>query len=411
MRSALIFPHDFLFGTSTSAYQIETAFEHDWCDVRSRDGHIFDCTTLHEKKYEEDISIISSLAPNYRMSLMWSRLQRQPLGAFDATTVREYHDLLQGLRARGTGIMMVLHHFTNPLWFSKLGGWEKKENIVLWEDFAKKVVDEYGYYVSLWNTFNEPNLYTSMGWLAGEFPPFKKNPVTAKRVIENIAIAHEHLYDYIKNKFPDSMVGISHNCTVFSAHNFLGHLPALFMDWLYMDYAPGLFSSADFFGMSYYARIAHDPFPITYLETPEKIKKLGKEHDDMWEYYPQGIKECMRRYWDVYKKPIIITENGICTKNDDRRIRAIHDYLTLVHEAIGEGIDVRGYYHWSAWDNFEWSLGPTFQFGLYSYDRVTKERTKKPSADVYSKIAFSGEMEIGGQDQLTMNLKRLSVSR
>lgn len=406
----LTFPDNFIFGTSTSAYQIETSFEHDWCSVRSRDGHIFDCTTRHEQKYPEDVSIIASLAPNYRMSLMWSRLQREPLGVFHEETRKEYHNLLQQLRSRDIGIMMVLHHFTNPLWFSKLGGWEKRENIALWEDYAKKLVNEYGAYVSLWNTFNEPNLYTSMGWIAGEFPPFRKNLLAAKKVIENISVAHNNLYNYIKEKYPDTMVGISHNCAIFSAQNLLGHIPAKFIDWLYMDYAAGLFAHTDFFGMSYYARIAHDPFPITYIETPEKIRKLGKAHDDMWEYYPQGLKECLHRYWDIYKKPVIITENGICTKNDIHRINAIQDYLKLVHQAINEGIDVRGYYHWSAWDNFEWSLGPTFQFGLYACDYNTKVRKKKPSADVYSSIAFSREMVISDPYQLTMNLNRLPVS-
>lgn len=406
----LSFPGHFLFGTSTSAYQIETAFEHDWCQVTSRDGHVFDCTTDHEKRYEEDVSIIASLAPNYRMSLMWSRLQREPLATFDEKTREEYHALLGTLRSKGVQIMMVLHHFTNPQWFARLGGWERKENIALWEDYARKLVDEFGTYVSLWNTFNEPNLYVSMGWIAGEFPPFKKNLVAAKKVIENISIAHNKLYRYIKEKYPHTAVGISHNAAVFSAHNILGYIPAKLMDWLYMDYAPALFNSSDFFGMSYYARITHDPFPITYIETPEKIKRLGKAHDDIWEYYPQGLKECLQRYWNSYRKPIIITENGICTKNDSLRIKAIHDYLKLVHEAIGEGIDVRGYYHWSAWDNFEWSLGPTFQFGLYGHNLETKERTKKPSADIYSRIAFTREMTISESPQPAMNLNVLPAS-
>ena len=390
----LTFPENFLFGTSTSAYQIETSFNHDWCNLRSRDGNIFARTTDHEKRYDEDISIISALAPNYRMSLMWSRLQRAPLGNFHEETRKEYHALLQKLTSHGVKIMMVLHHFANPDWFAKKGGWEKAENISLWTDFAEKVVNEYGAYVTFWNTFNEPNLYTSMGWVAAEFPPFKKNLLLAKKVIGNMADAHDRMYQYIKYKFSDTMVGISHNCTIFSAENILGYLPAKFMDWCYMEYAPSLFKQTDFFGMSYYARIAHDPFPITYLLTPKKMEALGKEHDDMWEYYPQGIKECMHRYWHQYKKPIIITENGICTHDDTKRVKAIHDYIRYIHEAIQEGVDVRGYYHWSAWDNFEWSLGPTYKFGLYDCDPVTKDRSKKPSADVFAKLAHSGEIQI-----------------
>src|SRR5687768_10160369 len=128
----LSFPENFIFGTSTAAYQVETAFEHDWCNVKSRDGYIFDCTTKHESNYEEDIQIIASLARHYRMSLMWSRLQREPMAKFHPETVQEYHGLLQQLRARNVKIMMVLHHFGNPIWFANRGGWEKSENILLW---------------------------------------------------------------------------------------------------------------------------------------------------------------------------------------------------------------------------------------------------------------------------------------
>src|SRR4051812_10004453 len=221
----LTFPNDFLFGTGTAACQVETAFEHDWVGHRSQDGHVLDRTTDHEKRYPEDIEIIASLAPNYRMSLMWSRLQREPLAKLDEDTVREYHTLLIDLRSRGVNIMMVLHHFANPVWFSQRGGWSKADNIALWVDYAMKVVDEFGEHVSLWNTFNEPNLYASLGWGLGLFPPYKKNIVTAIKVLNNLGQAHDLVYDHIKSRYPKSMVGISHNCTVFTAENPLGFFP------------------------------------------------------------------------------------------------------------------------------------------------------------------------------------------
>ncbi len=388
------FPEDFLFGTSTAAYQIETAFDHDWSGVKSRDGQIFDRTTDHETRYLEDIEIIASLAPNYRMSLMWSKLQRTAYASFDKEAIDHYHSILKDLRSRDVQIMMVLHHFANPQWFSKAGGWEKEENISMWCDYAKKVVDEFGQYVYNWNTFNEPNLYTSLGWIAAEFPPYKKNLWLAQKVIKNIAQAHEELYHYIKGKYPASPIGISHNCTVFKAHNLRGRIPAAFFDWCFMEYVPDLFKNLDFFGMSYYAKIEFDPFPITYLHTPHKIKELKKNHDDMWEYYPSGLGESIRRYWKKYKLPIIITENGICTDDDKKRVGAIQDYMKEIKGCMDEGITIQGYYHWSTWDNFEWSLGPSYKFGLYECDSQTKERTKKISADVFSKLAYSKEIDI-----------------
>lgn len=390
----ITFRDDFIFGTSTSSYQIETAFKHDWLNVKSRDGNFFNRTTDHELRIAEDTDIIASLAPNYRMSLMWSKLQRKPYGTFDPATVAKYSELLEMLRDKSVKVMMVIHHFANPLWFSARHGWENSDNIDMWLDFGEKLVETFGKYVSQWNTFNEPNLYTSMAYVTAEFPPFKKNLVKAHRVITNMAKAHDRMYDLIKAKDPGKPVGISHNCTVFHPLNILGYIPARVVDWCYMSYAEDLFQKTDFFGMSYYARIGFDPLPVTYLSTPGKLTKQGKPHDDMWEYYPSGLGENILRFWNKYKKPIYVTENGICTRDDAKRVHAIRDYMKSLSGAMAKGADVRGYYHWTAWDNFEWSLGPTFNFGLYSVDPLSKERRRKPSADMYAKLAFSKELEV-----------------
>jgi len=388
-----------MFGISTAAAQIETAFEHDWEGVESLDGHVFSRTTDHELRTKEDAKIIASLAPNYRMGMLWSKLQRQPYDAFDAATVKHYKALLRDLTSRNVKIMMVLHHFTNPTWFTKLGGWEKEENIPMWVDFCNKVINEFGEFVSHWNTFNEPNVYASYGWITGFFPPFKNNPYLAGKVVKNMGRAHDLVYDIIKAKRPHQPVGISHNTVVFDSENILGWFPANLSDWWFMEYVPRHFEKVDFFGMSYYARLTHDPNPITYLETPDKIKKLGVTHDDMWEYHPEGLRTCINRYWNKYQKPIIITENGVCDENDTLRQKAIVDYAKIIHQALKDGIDIRGYYWWSAWDNFEWHLGPTKRFGLYECDLNTMERRKRKSADVYSKLANYNMLEVIEEDK------------
>ncbi len=383
------FPPHFIFGTSTAAAQIETATDHDWHGFKARDGHHFERTTDHELRHPQDAEIIAALAPGYRMGVSWNRLQRGPLEALDPVVVEEYRKLFEDLTTRQVKIMMVLHHFTNPKWFSNLGGWEREENIAYWLDFGKKVVDTFGEYVTQWNTFNEPNIYASYGWITGFFPPFKTNPLLALRVVRNLGAAHNRMYDVIKSVYADHPVGISHNAVILEAQNFAGLLPARLIDWWFMHYIPSFFEKADFFGMSYYARVLHDPFPITYVDTPEKIRKYGLPHDDMWEYHPQGLRTCIDRYWSKYKKPIIITENGVCDEGDTLRQRAILDYAGIVHQAIADGIDIRGYYWWSAWDNFEWHLGPTRRFGLYACNLQTRERTARPSASIYADLAHS----------------------
>jgi beta-glucosidase len=399
------FPSHFVFGTSTCAYQIETAFEHDWQGVTAQDGHTFNATTDHEQRFEEDAALIASLAPSYRMSLMWSKLQREPLGEFDAEAVAEYHRFLTSLQQKNVSIMMVLHHFTNPLWFSTRGGWEKEENISLWLDFVEKLANEFGRYVSHWNTFNEPNVYASFGWGVAKFPPFKSNLITAIRVVKNMGKAHDKAYQLLKAHDSSKPVGISHNCAVFAADNLLGWLPAKISDLWFMEFVPRHFEQVDFFGMSYYARINHDPMPVTMVTTPDKLRASGKDHDDMWEYYPEGLRETILRYWNKYKKPIIITENGICTADDTKRVTAIHDYLRIVHELLQQGVDIRGYYYWSTWDNFEWALGPTYRFGLYECDLETKERKARPSAVVYAGIAHTSMLSAINSQQELVRIK------
>jgi len=390
----LQFPDSFRFGTSTSAVQIETAVDHDWQGFHALDNSVFTRTTDHELRWEKDVEIISSLAPNYRMSFMWSRLQTAPLAPLNPDAVIHYRNILIELKLRGVDIMLVLHHFANPTWFSEQGGWGNKQSVAWWLDYVRKVIHEFGEFVSLWNTFNEPNLYISLSTLAGLFPPQKTNPIYAWRVLKNISSAHKRAYELLHALSPGKPVGISHNASILEADNLIGMLPAKITDWWYMEFIPGWFESCDFFGMSYYSRIGYDPFPVTYLKTPEKLIRQGKAHDDMWEYYPEGLGICIDRYWKRFRKPIIITENGMSTADDTQRIKSMYDYLHIIHACIEKGIDIRGYYHWSTWDNFEWNLGPSCQFGLYACDPETKERIKRPSADVYSSLAHSNKLVI-----------------
>lgn len=391
----LQFPDSFVFGTSTAAAQIETAYKHDWLGVTAKDGYVFTKTCEHEKQFDTDADIIAYCAPNYRMSLQWSRLQPEPYADLDAVEVQKYKDFIGILKQRNVNIMMVLHHFCNPLWFTQNGHWHKEENISMWVDYAKKVVDTFGEHVTYWNTFNEPNVYVSNGWVMGQFPPFKKNPLQAFAVIKNLGKAHGVMYDYIKSKFPEQPVGISHNTVIFAGRNPLGKIPAAISDWWFMEHCLKQFDQKlDFFGLSYYAKIQHDPFPVTYIDTPEKIKKYNLPHDGMWEYYPKGMQECIERYWAKYKLPFIITESGVCAPDDAFRIKAMKDYVKIIYDCMQKGIDIKGYYWWSTFDNFEWNLGPTYRFGLYETNPDTLVRTKRPSAEVYHNLAYQKSIEV-----------------
>ncbi len=390
----LTFPDDFLWGTSSAAAQIETASDHNWKGVPSMDGYVFDRTTDHEKRRMEDVEYITQFGSIYRCGVDWARLQTAPFADFETDVVKEYQDFFEELNNRGMKIMFVMHHFTNPLWFENNGTWENEKNIDAFVDYGTKCIEHFSDYVYNWNTFNEPNVYAINGWLTGNFPPFKKSLSKADKVIKNLAAAHDIMYAILQVKTPSKPVGISLNTIWFEAKNVLGIAPAQFANWWFHKKVADLFQDLDFWGISYYANILLDPTPITYIETPEKVEKLGLPHDKMWIYKPEGLRRYIKKIYDWHPKPIIITENGICTEDSQVRINSIKDYLTICHELIAEGIPLQGYIHWSTWDNFEWNLGPTYRFGLVSIDLETMERSMTEAGEFYKKITETNELEL-----------------
>lgn len=391
----LQFPKGFLWGTSTAAAQVETAFDHQWKDFPSKDGYRLNRTTEHELHREEDAKYIKQFGSYYRCGVDWSRLQRSAFGSFETEVVEEYRAFFQLLNDQGTQVMFVLHHFSNPLWFeNNKGGWLEEGNIEAFVDFAKKCIQHFGQYVFNWNTFNEPNVYAMNAYMLGNFPPQHKSFFQANRVLKHMGMAHDIVYELIKEKYPDHPIGISLNTAWFKPANILGQIPARFTDWWFHRFAAQFFEKVDYWGLSYYAYILFNPIAITEIDHPGKLAQMGVPHDKMWGYQPEGLARILRRFHKLYKKPIIITENGICTDDAQRRINCLKDYLKICHEAIQDGIDLRGYTHWSTWDNFEWHLGPTYRFGLVHIDLETMERTMTEAGEFYSTITRENAITI-----------------
>jgi len=393
--SFLSFPKGFIWGTSTAAYQIETAGDHDWKGYRSMDGSIFERCSEHDKHRLEDAALIANLSNGYRMSCDWSKLQTSPYGEFDSKIVAEYIAFLEELKSKNIHIMMVLHHFTHPRWFVEAGSWETGDNYKMWLDFVTKSVQTFGGYVDSWNTFNEPNVYVSNGYLMGNFPPFRIGKLrTARKVLKAMEKAHNEAYDIIKESYPNTIVGISHNTVKFAGEIFPGQILAKVFDYWFMEYCPKHFEKSDFTGLSYYARMPFRPFPIDNINQPGKLERLGKKSDMMWEYKPEEFYHIFYRYWNKYKKPIIITESGVCTDDPKFRIESIKEYLFWTHKAIQEGVDIRGYFHWSTFDNHEWNIGLKYRFGLASVNFETMERTVTEAGVFMKKIATDNGVEV-----------------
>lgn len=390
----LRFPEHFFWGSSTSAAQIETASDHNWKGLRARDGYLFERTTDHEKRREEDAGYISRFGTIYRCSVDWARLQGKPFGAFNPDVIKEYQDFFKLLEQRGTKIMFVLYHFAHPLWFDKTGGWLSEQNINAFIDFSRQCIQHFGKWVVNWNTFNEPNVYAMSAYFLGKFPPMHRKYREANIVLRNMGKAHDVVYDMLKLEYPEVPVGISLNTAFFEGLNWLGKLPAGFSDWWFHKKAARPFRKVDYWGLSYYAYVPFTPFPITNLEKPQKMTALKIPHDNMWGYRPEGLGMMLRRFYRKYKKPVIITENGICTDEVSERIQSIKTYLKICHQAIEEGVDLRGFIYWSTFDNFEWYLGPSYRFGLVRVNLFTKDRTLTEAAEFYARICSENAVDV-----------------
>src|SRR3989338_8022333 len=397
------FSKDFLWGVSTSAYQIEGGINNDWSrwelEVKSRKSKVesenadFICGRACDSynRYEEDLNLVKNLnCGAYRMGLEWSRLEPEP-GKFNLAEIEHYRKVLLAFKGRGIKSAVTLWHWTNPLWLAKLGGWANPEVVRRFADYTKLVARELGGLIDYWLTINEPMIYIVNGYITGKWPPNKKRLLAVWRVYNNLIKAHQASYKIIHEKFPKAPVGLTMLTNYFEpAHrwNPLEITFAKLANHYWNDrFIKNLKNKFDFLGLDYYFHdrlVWHPPF----------IKNLNEKVTDMgWEIYPAGIYQVLKNY-HKFKKPLYIMENGLADAADKQRVKFIADHLKYVHQAIREGIDVKGYFHWSLMDNFEWALGFEPKFGLYAVDRKTLARTPRPSARVYGEICKNNQVRI-----------------
>ena len=398
------FPKGFRWGTASAAYQVEGDNKNcDWWEFEQQPGRIADGDSSavacdHYHRYREDFKLLRDLNQNaHRLSIEWSRIEPAE-GEFDSRQIRHYRDVLGELREQRIEPMVTLHHFTSPLWFTRKGGWADREASRAFLPFVTKVVEELGDLVGMWCTINEPTIYAANGWITGEFPPSHQGDLAAfYRVTSNLHRAHEQAYAVIKRRYPDAPVGLSHHKFLFlpasdrQRDRIAARTAQFTVDrW---PVGPGQLrlvveSTSDYIGIAHYwaQMAAFDP----RRPKDQFIRRFnvpGAHVTDMgWSADPTH----MRRVLNELKglgKPVYITENGFATTDDSRREQYIVDVLTNVRQAMDDGVDVRGYFHWTNLDNFEWARGYRAKFGLIAVDRTTLERTVKPSGRLYGRIA------------------------
>jgi len=384
-QNLLKFPEEFLWGTATSTTQIEGHIENEWTSFIAKDGgHCrIACDSYH--RYAEDIEWMSKLGVNaYRFGIEWSRLQPAPFAAINRNELGRYIDLIDRLLAANITPMVVLHHFSSPPWLNAKGGWTNATAVTSFVDYVRKLVPLLKKRVFLWNTFNEPDTYACLAYLLGVFPPgIKWNFQSFRRVIRHMAKAHEEASAVIRREGREQrepQVGIAKNWTFFHAYKKFSAWDRLtawachytFNKFVLKAFLGGSRSRAStFIGLNYYGRVRFHHFRamVPANGAPAKsLKDFNFDCDDMLERYPEGFGKILDYLHRKFRLPLYVTEHGAASADEEFRERDLRRYLASLHQAIGRGADVRGFFYWSLLDNFEWQFGYTKKFGLVSVD-------------------------------------------
>lgn len=421
-------PPGFLWGAATSAHQVEGGNVHnDWWRFEQvpgaiREGAGSGDACRHYDRFAEDFALAAADGHNaHRLSIEWSRIAPER-GRLNGVAVDHYHAVFAELRRLGLEPVVTLHHFTNPLWIADRGGWESRETVDRFADFARFCAREYGGEVDWWCTVNEPEVFAFRGWSEGIWPPAVRDNSRALAVIANQLEAHGRAYRAIHEEDRADADGDGRAARVGFAKHVVqleparGWLPtdallAGFEDRVFNEAVlratasgvielgipgartirrevAGLRDALDWIGVNYYTR-----WGVRSLARVPHVARPGAPVNDLgWEVWPRGLEEAILRAARTTGKPVLVTENGVADARDRLRPRALVEFVRHVERAAAAGADVLGYLHWSLLDNFEWADGYHGRFGLYAVDfadpALPRRRTR--SAGLLADIARAG---------------------
>ncbi len=426
IRAIHSFPRGFVWGTATAAHQVEgDNTNNDWWAWEQLPGRILQGHKSGKAcdwwggRWKEDLDRAAQSGQNaHRLSVEWSRIEPSP-AVWDEAALDAYRQILRGARDRGLVPMVTLHHFTNPLWVAEQGGWLHADTVALFERFVRKVVPALQDLVDLWVTINEPNIYSALGYVTGKFPPGEKDVRKSLQVARNMVLGHAAAYHAIHAIQPQAQVGLAHQFRGFRPANprnpldqwvartrsdFVNALvpravhTGRFQSVFGSQRLPQAVRTQDFFGLNYYTveRMAFDPgragqlFGRGFFPQDADLSPTGFIANE-----PEGLWDALT-WAQSYGLPIYITENGVEDDGDQLRPRYLATHLRQVWRAVNFNWPVKGYFHWSLVDNFEWERGWTQRFGLWALDVATQARRKRRSADLYEAVckanALSSEM-------------------
>lgn len=432
-----IYPKDFIWGLATSAGQVEGGAADDgrtpsiWDVFATKPEKIFNsetpsvaCDSYH--RFDRDVDMLKYIGVNsYRMSISWSRVLPDGTGKLNPKGVDYYRRCFEKLLENGITPNVTLYHWDLPQAIEDRGGWVNRDSIEWFGEYADKMFKCYGDIVPMWSTINEP-IATYVGYALGGFAPGHTNEAWGNQARHNILVAHGKAVEAFRaNNIKDSKIGVVIDIWKRFAITDSAEDAALVIDedernWKfycdpilagkYSDYIIDKLTKEgtlmemkssdfeltslpiDFFGLNVYNRV---PVSVN-RQAQADFSQGGNFLNNKTEYYPEALYEAVKLLHDLYhiKVPIYITENGTYSigneaigpdgiVEDNDRIKYVSGFLKSLERALADGYDIRGYYLWSLMDNFEWSAGSHFKFGVTQVDKDTMELKPKKSALFY----------------------------
>jgi beta-glucosidase len=401
------FPDGFLWGTATAAHQVEGGnTSSDLWLMEMMENSLFAepsgdaCDHYH--LYPHDIALLKQLGFNtYRFSIEWARIEPEK-GFFSSAALDHYRRMIAACLAHGVVPMVTFHHFTAPLWFTRDGGWENARSVDRFARYCERAGRALGDLIDYACTINEANIpimVTMMreavgvaggsgekalneaarlcGGEPGRFSPYLHGDGHA--ATPNLIAAHRKAYEVLK-PLVNGPVGMTLSLNDFQAApggEQLRDSADQAINGQFLESVRG----DDFVGVQTYTRVRFAKNAVLPVDNSAEKTQMG------YEFYPEALEACIRQAARVSGCPVIVTENGIGTEDDTRRIAYTRRALEGVLRCLGDGIDVRGYIHWSMMDNYEWLEGYRPKFGLVEVDRETQLRRPKPSASWLGEVA------------------------
>jgi beta-glucosidase len=402
------FPHDFLWGAATAGHQVEGGnvnadmWPMEWAANSTFNEPSGDACD-HYHRYPEDVALLAELGLNaYRFSLEWSRIEPEP-GFYSRAALDHYARMTESCLSQGVTPVVTYNHFTVPRWMAGRGGWNADEAPDRFADYAARVTQHFGDLLSWVCTLNEPNLMAMMrssGVLAmgtgdrspapeveegpagvGGYDPARYRMGIVAADFERMAHAHRLAVQAIKSTNGTIKAGwtlalVDLQSAEGGEERWLEARRLGQTDWLKVS------ADDDFIGVQTYSRTrigADGQLPV-----PEGVATMQTG----WEVYPEALGHTVRLAADHAGVPVLVTENGMATDDDAARLAYTRAALEGLAHCLEDGIDVRGYIHWTLLDNFEWNAGFAKTFGLVAVDRETFVRSVKPSARWLGQVAL-----------------------